>query len=289
MKPQNTQSKYFLILFLALTVGLPTMSFAANHYVLASATGTNSGSSWANACTDFAGSCSPANLVRGDTYYVGAGKYCASGCTFSKADSGTAVITIQAATASVNGADAGWSNAYQGQATFNDQIVVSTDYWTFNGMYRGTDPKDSTQYGILFNNKSGSTTNYLSNNGMVLEGNNLTFKYVVHMGSGYRGNITPSGGCEFDVWFQGGSNNYWGYSMVDQGVSNFLFDAQVSAVVEHSVFQRNWSFNNGSNQCHGEGVAFRATSAGANSPQHVIFRYNIFENNCGTAMFATPQ
>src|SRR5438874_2331435 len=60
---------------------------AANHYVRAGAAG--SGDDWTNACGDLTGACSPSSMIRGDTYYVAGGAYCAGGCLFDGPEAGT--------------------------------------------------------------------------------------------------------------------------------------------------------------------------------------------------------
>ena len=108
-------------------------------YVRAGAGGTASGADWTNAYTQL-----PASLARGCTYYVAAGTY--HGHLFADADSGTSLITVQAATIAAHGTATGWSNAYQGQAVFNtadssgvgDIFTFQTDYYTINGVYRST-------------------------------------------------------------------------------------------------------------------------------------------------------
>ena len=119
--------------------------YAANHYIRDGATGT--GSDWADACDDFAGSCAVASLVRGDTYYVADGSYAAR--TFSTAASGTSVITIKKATASDHGTETGWVSTYgDGVATWSCTITFSTPYWVFDGVTGSLHSLTSTDYGF---------------------------------------------------------------------------------------------------------------------------------------------
>src|ERR1017187_8394658 len=60
----GTVMRIYLMLLLSLTCQ------AATHYVRASATGSNDGSSWASAFTSI-----PTSLVRGDTYYIAGGTF----------------------------------------------------------------------------------------------------------------------------------------------------------------------------------------------------------------------
>src|SRR5262245_22928570 len=47
---------------------LASTAWGACHVITPTGSGNNSGSDWSNACAGFAGNCSSANVVRGDTY-----------------------------------------------------------------------------------------------------------------------------------------------------------------------------------------------------------------------------
>ncbi len=131
---------------------------AANHVVLAGGTGTRSGADWSNACSDLhVDGCSP--LVRGDTYYIGAGTY--GNETFSLADSGTTLVTILGATVANHGTVTGWSNNLSvctsdggTQAQFPNGWTVSTDYWTVDGTCGGGSANNGTTIGYGFRTRS---------------------------------------------------------------------------------------------------------------------------------------
>ncbi len=102
-----------LILFFAVTADA---AFGACHAVGTSATGNGSGSSWANRMNKL-----PANLVRGDTYYLADGQY--GSYTFNTPNSGTTAITIKkaqtydygrAADGCSNDISGGWNAAQMG-------------------------------------------------------------------------------------------------------------------------------------------------------------------------------
>ena len=146
-----------LFLLIGVILLLPTTVFSANHYILAGATGSNNGSSWANAWTAFPAASS---LVRGDTYYVGVGTYQFEGATYNinKATSGESYITIKKATVAENGGDAGWDAGFAGQAIFNRAtttgneqpiIQISTSYITIDGVV-GSMSSDVDDYGFKF-------------------------------------------------------------------------------------------------------------------------------------------
>jgi hypothetical protein len=141
-------------LFVAVLV-ISSFAQASNHYVLSGARGTADGSSWTNACTDFIGSCAAASLVRGDTYYVGAGTY--GGATFSTPTSGTSVITIKGATVADHGTDTGWSSADSvstadggSPALWSNTITFTTSYWVFDGAVGSVLSQTPSDYGFSF-------------------------------------------------------------------------------------------------------------------------------------------
>jgi hypothetical protein len=142
-------------ILLLVTLIIPSFANAANHYILSGASGSGSGVDWTNACTDFTGSCAVNSLVRGDTYYVGTGKY--AGRTFNTAASGTSLITIKGATAAGHGTDTGWSNSFSvsnadggSQAIWSNEIDFTTSYWTFDGVVGPVWDKTPADYGFKF-------------------------------------------------------------------------------------------------------------------------------------------
>lgn len=90
------------------------VAFAANHYILPTGSGSETGADWNNSCAGFSGgagdACVPSSMVRGDTYYVGTGTY--SLAVFNTPESGTSVITVKGATAADHGTNTGWSTSY---------------------------------------------------------------------------------------------------------------------------------------------------------------------------------
>jgi hypothetical protein len=122
--------KFVFSLILFASFGFPSLFAAANHFILAGATGTGSGSDWTNAYTAI-----PATLVRGDTYYIGGGSY---GSHDFKSLSGTTYVYLVKATGSAHGTDTGWQSAYgTNQAVFSSSSAVWTveqTYLSINGM-----------------------------------------------------------------------------------------------------------------------------------------------------------
>lgn len=111
---------YRSLFLLLITLAIPNVVLAANHYVRAGATGASNGDDWTNAYTSL-----PATLVRGDTYYIADGTY--GGYRFD--DPGTSTIYIKKAIGSIHGTDAGWDSTYgEGRAIFAKWTFSGTDY-----------------------------------------------------------------------------------------------------------------------------------------------------------------
>jgi len=135
----------------ALVFLLALSAFAADHYVLAGATGAGTGADWTNAYTAL-----PATLTRGDTYYIGTGTY--SGAqTLDDAASGTTVTTIMGATVASHGTSTGWSDAFSvcaTQAQFPGGWDISTGYWTVDGACGGGSANNGSATGYGFRRRS---------------------------------------------------------------------------------------------------------------------------------------
>lgn len=317
----NGKRRFFSLACLSLLIcGLFSMLFAlstfaaagcdgsGNCYVRTGASGAGTGADWTNACPDFSTSgnanCRPSSLIRGATYYIAAGTYCANsnGCQFNVADSGTLVITIQAATIASHGTATGWSNSFQGQAVFggtstgsngNSMVDFFTDYWTLNGVSRGSQGfpwNNGALYGFEVNNSCGANTactGSSSNTGALMvgsAGNNeiashVTIEYVFVQGA-----IDSTDG-DRGFWFTGGSsqNDYLGYSYVtDTGNIPILLDSVNNFVMEYTTLSNNVT----TSSLHAEGIALRCWNGGTDT--NIQIRYNAFLNISGTGDIATP-
>ncbi|MEE8608691.1 MAG: hypothetical protein V3S55_13880 [Nitrospiraceae bacterium] len=122
-----------LAILLALLCTIPAM--AVDHAVRAAATGADDGTNWDDAFTAL-----PANLTRGDTYFIADGSY--SRYTFD--DAGTTRVTVIAATIASHGPAGGWLNSYAGTATFatvpadTTAFLIQADNITLSGAQRTT-------------------------------------------------------------------------------------------------------------------------------------------------------
>lgn len=116
---------------------LQGVSYAVDHYIRSDATGSGSGSDWANAWSQM-----PASYVRGDKYFVADGDY--DGFRIDTAVDGTKTISIVKATAAQHGTDVGWSSSMgDGQASFaykafntsiGAAVLINTSYVVFDGI-----------------------------------------------------------------------------------------------------------------------------------------------------------
>jgi hypothetical protein len=267
---------------------------AGNCYVRAGASGSNNGVDWNNAYHAL-----PSSLTRGVTYFVAGGSYAAH--TFSDADSGTTLITIQAPTVANHGTDTGWSSSFASQAIFAAPIYFTTDYYTFNGVYRANtgqpwvDWRNQGGYGFAVNNNNGSNCPISKVNSAAavavgtlnggVAANNVTIEYVNIIGAGNLAQASCTNGFDWGVSVNGYTattqNFYLGYSYIhDTAADNVLFDGINGATAEYDYIDRS---SEGSGTNHMEEVAIR------NNTDNLIFRYN-FIGACGdTACFATPE
>lgn len=243
---------------------------AGNCYIYASATGTGTGASWTNAYTGFgtaAHQVNPASMSRSVTYWIAAGSYGA--VTFSTADTGTSVITIEAPTTTNHGPASDWNNSFAGQALFGESAIAS-DYWTFNGQTRGSDWRSG--YNLKFWNQ----TDTASNGAIVVNGTNVTIEYVEIEGT----NGNYSGSAKDDDGFQfGGNTLYVSHSWIhDAGVDLVVGYSASGSTFEYDMIERNYTGNDSS--AHAQ--AFRVCG-----PSNMTVRYNMFRDIVNTAVIDT--
>lgn len=281
MRPPQSDASYrsfFIIVLLVLANS--AIASAACHVITPTGSGSTTGSDWGNACAGFTGSCSPSNMIRGDSYYVGKGGPYPS-TVFNTPNSGTTVITIQAPTATDHCTDTGFSaSTMVGQAAFGP-ISLVTPHWVFNGVYRGANWNSSSGYGFAVRNNDGSNQAINSSSAILVTASDVVIKYTDVAGS-----HNYTGACDGGVWFQFGhyTNEYVGYSHIhDIGA----FPVVTIDNTDYGVIEYNWlERNNYLSNCHSEGIAARGEGGGLN---YLTIRYNYIENTPGTAPgVATP-
>ncbi len=245
---------FFLLMACALEAS------AANHCVLPGiSAGTHDGSDWANAMTAL-----PGALIRGDTYYLGAGTY--PGRTFSTAASGTQIITVKKATAGDHGATAGWSDAYGAAiVAFTGGLDFTSSYWLVDGQTGGgVVNRWGDGFGMTVTEKGdGTAVIRVSQNA-----SNITIRHVDLHG---KGSVSTAGGSASNdgVAIYGGSNVTISYfRMTGIGRCPF-FISPVNALFEHG-----WVVSYfGSSAMHSEIASIWSFSG---SVGDVTFRDNLF-------------
>lgn len=281
------------LLFLVFAL-LATPAFAADHYVYAAAAGTGDGSNWTNAFT-----CIPtdANLVRGDTYWIGPGDYretcdAAAARTFLKAASSGLVITFRRAIASNHGAAADWQASYgTGQAIFHPLRFQSND-WMLDGQTR-TDYR--TGYllrvtsikpdGISSYNAAGATwivgTGCSSCGSGGTSSSNDTIQYVEIIGTRDLGTNTALTENGIRIYSNGTSVST--NISVNHNSITKPGNSQIDVYCNNFTEEYNWlAYNWSTPTSHAEGNALKGSFT------NNIVRYNIFEDMFGTAFIATP-
>ncbi len=278
-----------VILFIALLMGLLFISGlsaeAASIYCVGPrATGNGSGSDWNNQA-----SWSSFTPVRGNTYYVASGSY--AGRDFSTADSGSTLITITKATASVHGTDVGWSSTYgTGQAIFaGSGVSFSSDYWVFDGAIgngSSSGGSDPSSYGFYFTPPlSGSTIRPVVYNGSYVQIRHTAVTCPGPSGDiqqfGFSGqgayvtaDYTYANNCQVSHWNQGSDNV----------ISNSYMGTYWSSSSNHGVHVeqvlRPVFFNNVITSC-----PIQCHEPGGGSTTNVnngVFYNNVFVNITGT-------
>lgn len=247
-----------------------------NCYVYKSATGTGTGANWTNAYTGFGtgtGQVDPSAMQRGIIYWIAAGDY--GSPTFSTPNSGTLGIEIEAATDSVNGAASDWSTSYAGQAIFDSQTTINTDYWGFNGQSRGSDWESN--YNIKFWNQVANSLYAIgvqTSSGLYT---NWGFDYVEIAGTNTVGTTYTDEG--FDCYTDC-NNIYIGHSWVhNPGSDNFSLNGPTGGG-SGLTLEYNWiSYNHsGMNTTHSQCVQTTVSNFTA--------RYNIWQD-CMSSGFIT--
>jgi len=256
--------------------------FAADHYIRDGATGD--GSDWANAWDSL-----PANLVRGDMYYIADGTY--SEYTFDDAESGSQYIYIKKATVDEHGTDTGWQNGFgNGQAVFDNHIVFASSYYNFDGNGAHVIPSDDTNdYGFKISADYGvcpltptGTAGILRFGTATGPVSNIIVKYthVYNSHNGNDGNV-----CAVGVrFFPGYSSSY--IKIQNSFIENSGKDGVQISASNHIVIERTYlkklalAFSQNGPDCHGQTIQLFYGG------DDIIFRYNIFEANQGQSLLA---
>lgn len=252
-----------LILFA--TVAIP--SWSATKFVNNSATGSNNGTSWANAWTNVS-SIGWSGLSAGDVVCVAGGTYSGSIKTGANGASGNP-ITIRraaAADAACGSSTAGWNSSFDAQAVISG-ITLANNYVTIDGA-------SSNGFKINLANASGSPSGI----GVSAPTNGVVLRY-----------IEVSGPCGTTACNQNGDSrsidlNSWNGSSYNlqnnmtiqynnlHGSCTILWSAHsTNLVIEHNRFADSADSTPGNPNCHPNVVA-------AQDSTNVAFRYNEVTN-----------
>lgn len=168
---------------------------SAIHHIRAGASGAASGADWVDAYIDL-----PANLSRGDTFFIADGEY-GSGYNFNDNLTGTDTVFIIKATEQAHGSSTGWLAEYgDGKAvwdtTYGPCWNFSRGYYFFDGAVGGRDTLDKGFELRCSSNSSGTAGGCVM---AVFSGSpvvsNLIFKNITIIGAGSGLDITPPAYC----------------------------------------------------------------------------------------------
>lgn len=245
-----------------------------NCYIYASATGTGTGATWTNAYTGFgtaAHQVNPATIIRGVTYWIGAGNYGA--VNLSTPDSGTQVVTLEGATTSSHGPAGDWNDGFAGQALFTGVSQITTDYWTLNGQTRGTDWKSG--YTLKFWNQSDGSNFALG--AMNSTTSHLTLEFLEIQGTTKSGTQYSDEGLSF---YPQTNNLYVGSCWIHNVGSDNVSINYGGGGGSYQTFEYNYiSYNHqGYNTTHSQCAQITSSN--------LTFRYNQFQD-CMSSGFIT--
>lgn len=239
-------------------IATATCCLAADHYVRSGASGNGSGSDWTNAYPSL-----PANLIRGDTYFIADGTY--SGYTFDDAQSGSNYIFVKKAIETDHGTNTGWNNSYgDGTAVFTGTLAFSTGYYEFNGQV-GT---GRNGHGFRVAATGNAVKQIRSTNGA---------DYVQILHTELTGPGEDMGDSRDDLIYSVGSSSNWRLAHVwghDTNRTHLLTVGAQAWTIEYCIFERRHT--NGS--VHGEAISMNSSP----SPANHHLRYNIIADIAGT-------
>jgi len=250
-------------------------AFSATHYIRADATGSNNGSSWANAWTSFAN----VSWVRGDVYYIAGGAYTGT-VTISKGAASTLWITLKKANQNDNGADAGWSSNYATtQVVITGNIVLGGGFIEINGVTGS----NTSGHGIQIYNPNNTTVVSIAGGTGPYKLQHLEIK-----GSGYKAAAVAIDGVSYNNTTALQKNFYVGYCWIHEVSRNGM---TVGGLVGTSyndygmLFENNVLSETGGAvlldpNVHGQGLQISY----ANQDAFTIIRNDVFRNVIGTGM-----
>ena len=261
-----------LVLLLSLTC------HAASHYIRVSATGTNDGSSWANAFNSI-----PTRLIRGDIYYIAGGVY-PGNLSLTSPESGTTRVTLKKANPADNATDIGWDGSYAStQAVIQGNVDISNSYMTLDGVTGSGE----AGYGIKIVQTAGSAGSAIVNQASGTSSMQVLHLEIQGPGMGYA--VGVSGYKNNNTQGTVKDNRYAYLYVHDVTQNGFVFvNAAGTSYSDYGLlFENNVLKNSGDNLAgqHGQGIQC-GSGAAPSSHSYWIVRNNDFHNVIGTAMIA---
>ncbi|MCX7001587.1 MAG: dockerin type I repeat-containing protein [Candidatus Sumerlaeota bacterium] len=270
------------MLMLLSALGLSgNFAYAAVHYVCPDAAGSQDGTDWVNAWKDL-----PADLTRGDTYYLAGSDISYASHDFGDVETGTTPIIIKKATASDHGTDVGWNAGYGTKiAQWNTAgWFFRTGYYTIDGQIgSGSNPGS---YGIRMQYlQSGSSVLFsfigLGHGPGDIDG--LTLRHIEI--DGVNSQSIPDTTAGTNGIFTYSEDNYNRAYLIKNCVMQYLYLHDISGapfnigsgenmLLESSIIARNRSTSG----YHGVGFIGNGNLNG------LIMRYNLWEDIDGTAV-----
>lgn len=225
----------FFLLFLLIA---PALASAEVRYVRAGATGSGSGTDWANALPSM-----PATFVRGDTYYIADGNY--GSVRFNTPVSGSTLITLKKATPADHGTGAGWSDSYgDGFAKF-PQWAFYTGYYHIDGVTGGGPAAWTSGHGFavaIATNTSSKLLTVNANNISNITIKHTRFSYEYNRGMSYRNDSIATGqDALYNASYSGMVNWTFQYCYFERpGRTHFLTrgNGHKNWVVEYSYLEK---------------------------------------------------
>jgi len=265
---------FFLFFFLLSAY----LGYAANHCVRSDATGSGTGNDWDNAYTSL-----PANLVRGDTYYIADGTY--GDYIFDDPEVSNLYIIIIKATISEHGIGSGWNNSYgDGQAHFNSETInefysiisFQKGYYIFDGVTGTGGMENVATYGFKITPVNPNRNNYLL--GIPAIGDitkkiryvEIRHTAIINVGYSYGNGVNTQIGIysNSDVNYEP-ENILIANNLFANSSSNLLIRKWKNCIIDNNWFDSNWSSSNN----HGQQIS------PGDECDDIILKNNIFKNS----------
>ena len=202
---ESVMRKFSLLFAIFVVIAAATSASAANWYVSKAATGSNNGTSWTNAWTDF-NNINFSTVACGDTIWVAGGTPYSGSMNINKTCTAGSPLLIRRVLASdsVPVASAGWNSSFDSQVVNNNGTVTWSGggYVTIDG--RVGDAATSVPYGMRWA-YSGNSVTAFSNTGTTI--NNMAISHIELWGPSCASTGTVCSGSTWGVNLNQGQDN----------------------------------------------------------------------------------